>query len=152
MRKAGDILQIVNPIAGLALTTLYESPVNYALSYGISMGLVGLGKYNGRQLEYPGAARPRDGTYNGMPSGHTASAWLPAAYAAKSNDQRLVRASYILYPVAAFTGVSRVTSKRHYWYQVAAAIVICETITYINRKHPVAVGITPNGIYLSYKF
>lgn len=139
VQKAGDILQFANPIIGLWLTTHDNNDTAYILNYLIAMGGVGLGKHCGTKMHYKGSRRPDRTAYTGMPSGHTTSSWLPAAF---------TRNPY-LYAGAALTAVSRVHCKKHYWYQVLASIAISEGIVALNQRFNVSVLVLNDGFSLS---
>ncbi len=133
IRQAGDILQILNPVVVGYLSTGEKGLGHFGIQYGQSMLLVGVGKWAGKKWEYHGSQRPNNGAYNGMPSGHTMSAWSAAAYHRTYSTQH--RELVVpLYAAAIFTGASRVISKRHTVPQVLAAAVLSEMTIAINSR------------------
>ena len=97
-----------------------------------------LGKYGGRKLQPDFAKRPDGTAYTGMPSGHTMSAWHPAAYTRNP----------FLYATAILTAASRVTSKRHFWYQCLASIVISEGIVSLKKQKNLVVSWNGESLYI----
>ncbi len=134
IREIGNVLQIVNPLLGYALTIHTNTNDQYVFDYIMAIGITGLSKQLGNKIKYKQAMRPDGTTYKGMPSGHTTSAWLPAAHFRNHASDRLMPLAIPLYANAVFTGYSRVRSHRHTVLQVVASAVLCEAVVLINKR------------------
>ena len=133
LRKAGDVLQFASPIAAYVMTSYNNKSIHFLIHYLQTMGVTGLGKWSGKRLKYGLALRPDRSAYTGMPSGHTASCWLPASYMRNYDGWSAV--TFGLYGAAILTAFSRIKSKRHTPIQVLASIVLCESVATLNKKY-----------------
>lgn len=124
IRQTGDFFQIATPLLALCLAPSYGNATLLALEYIETQCLVGLGKWLGKRFHFPGSARP-NGSRKGMPSGHTAVAWIGAAHSRQP----------LLYAMAAFTGASRVIANKHTIPQVMASALLSEGVALMNRKY-----------------
>ncbi len=120
---------------------------------GQVIAVVGIGKLIGSKTHFYGSQRPQGGNYKGMPSGHTASAWASASYMRVYCNNKLYSAPF--YAAGAFTGFSRVVSKRHTLGQVLASVVISELIMQANsyfKWEKLNVGFMGNRLEMRYWF
>lgn len=137
LRSFGDYMQIINPVFASGLASQEKGFGHFALIYGqtwVSMHSVKLvaNKSKRQPSKRPSIDGKKD-RFDGMPSGHTASAWAAAAYVRTfSEDYKYL--SIPLYLTAVVTGYSRVESKEHTTGQVIAGAALAEVVTYINSK------------------
>jgi membrane-associated phospholipid phosphatase len=137
LRSFGDYAQIINPLFAAGLASSEKGAGHFAIIYGQSfLAMHGI-KYIANKNKWSASKRPyiegkRD-RYEGMPSGHTNSAWVAASYTRTfSEDHKYL--SIPLYITAAITGYSRVRAKEHTTGQVIAGAALAEIVTYINSK------------------
>ena len=137
LRSFGDYMQIINPIFASGLASQEKGFGHFALIYGqtwVTMHSVKIMASKGKWQpgKRPGIDGKKD-RFDGMPSGHTASAWAAAAYIRTfSEDYKYL--SIPLYITAAVTGYSRVKAKEHTTSQVVVGAALAELVTYINSK------------------
>lgn len=155
LTRAGDILQIANPIVAGMISTKEKGLGHFAIVYGQSMVINYASKFGGKSAKWSAGKRPfkqgKKDRFDGMPSGHTTSAWASAAYVrAFSEDHKLL--SIPLYIGAGVTGYSRVKAKEHTSGQVFAAIALTEAVTLINKRmkwsdeyKSTQIGFSPDG-------
>ncbi|PCJ25482.1 MAG: hypothetical protein COA94_06205 [Rickettsiales bacterium] len=136
LRTFGDYAQIVNPlfVAGLASQEIGFG--HFAIIYGQSwVSMHGI-KLISKSAKWSASKRPNTGNkkdrYEGMPSGHTNSAWVAASYVRMFSEHKYL--SIPLYATAIVTGCSRVKAKEHTTLQVIAGAALAELVTYINSR------------------
>lgn len=167
----GDVFQFL-PLAaaGYALIEEDYAGLGYlALGFGSTMAVTYASKLSFAQIakKHPSAAkisqRPNNGSFDGFPSGHTASAFSAAGFLQKRYGWRLGVPTAVL---AALVGVSRVNAKRHTTTQVIVGAALGYGLSYfLANERDVAVGVkletapAPKGetqeiygVSLSYKF
>lgn len=127
-------MQVVNPIIAGLTATQEKGLGHFAIIYGqIEAASFGV-KYIGNQIQWGVGQRPGyPDNYEGMPSGHTASAWSGASYVrAFSPDYAYLVVP--LYATSIATGYSRITSQQHSTGQVVVGALIAEILTFANSK------------------
>tara|TARA_R110002124_G_scaffold126348_1_gene285898 strand:- start:19196 stop:19552 length:357 start_codon:yes stop_codon:yes gene_type:complete len=77
--------------------------------------------------------RPHHSNYDGMPSGHTVAAWVPASYV-RMSSKNYKYLSIPLYATAIMTGYSRIDCNAHTTSQVIVAALFSEVITFVYNK------------------
>jgi membrane-associated phospholipid phosphatase len=137
LRSFGDYAQIINPLIAGSIASQEKGFGHFAIIYGQSFVAMHSIKYASNQGKWRASKRPfiegKKDRYEGMPSGHTNSAWIAASYVRTfSEDNQYV--SIPLYITAAITGYSRVRAKEHTTAQVLAGAALAEIVTYINSK------------------
>lgn len=137
LRSFGDYAQIINPVLVAGFASQEKGFGHFAIIYGQSWLTVHGVKLVSDKAKWPFSKRPvvndKKDRYDGMPSGHTNSAWVAASYLRTfSDDYKYV--SIPLYITAAITGYSRVHAKEHTAAQVIAGAALAEIVTYINSK------------------
>lgn len=162
VRTFGDYFQIVNPIIGSIISSQERGWGHFAFIYGQHLVTVHGVKLIGKSGKWNISKRPhiknKKDRYEGMPSGHTTSAWSAAAYARTFfEDYKLV--SVPLYVTALFTGYSRVKSKEHTVLQVIAGAALSELIVFGNSKlnwsnsyKSTSFHFNPKGGVINFKF
>lgn len=137
LRSFGDYAQIINPIVAAGLSSQEKGFGHFAIIYGQSWGIMHGMKLVSDQAKWKPSKRPlvpnKKDRFDGMPSGHTNSAWVAASYV-RTFSEDYKYASIPLYITAAITGYSRVYAKEHTTAQVIAAATLAEIVTYINSK------------------
>lgn len=137
LRSFGDYAQIINPVLAVVFSSQEKGFGHFAIIYGHSwittqgIRLV-LDKTKWKPSKRP-IVRDKKDRFDGMPSGHTNSAWVAASYLRTFSDDYKY-ASIPLYITAAITGYSRMHAKEHTVAQVIAGVVLAEIVTYINSK------------------
>jgi hypothetical protein len=136
LQKFGDYGQILNPFIAAAISTQEKGLGHFAfifaqdmaLTHGVKLALAsgkaGIGKR-------PSKSWKKD-KYDGMPSGHTASAWVAAAYIRQFEQNKF--ASIPFYLIAGVTGYSRIKAKKHTTFQVIAGAALSELIVHLNKQ------------------
>lgn len=137
VRTFGDYMQVINPVFAAGLSSQERGFGHFAFIYSQTWVIMHGTKLVARSGKWQVSKRPHiDGKkdrYEGMPSGHTASAWVAASYVRTfSEDHKLL--SIPLYITAAITGYSRVKSKEHTTTQVLAGAALAEAVTFVNSK------------------
>jgi membrane-associated phospholipid phosphatase len=137
LRSFGDYAQIINPLIAGSIASQEKGSGHFAIIYGQSFVAMHSMKYAFNQGKWKASKRPfiegKKERYDGMPSGHTNSAWIAASYVRTfSEDNQYI--SIPLYITAAITGYSRVRVKEHTATQVIAGAALAEVITYVNSK------------------
>lgn len=137
LRSFGDYAQIINPIVTAGFASQEKGFGHFAIIYGQTWITMHGVKLLSDKAKWSFSKRPvvndKKDRYDGMPSGHTNSAWVAAAYLRTfSDDYKYV--SIPLYITAAITGYSRVYAKEHTTAQVIAGAAFAEIVTYINSK------------------
>ena len=124
VETAGDILQLVLPAAAAA-TTLYYKDIDgtweFAESAALTLGVT-------YALKYSINERRPDGGSQSFPSGHTSISVSSAEFLRERYGWEYGAPAYGL---AAFTGYSRVESKRHYVGDVLAGAAIGFASSYV---------------------
>lgn len=137
LRSFGDYTQIINPLITGGLASQEKGFGHFAIIYGQSFLAMHSIKYIADKNKWRPGKRPAiDGKkdrYDGMPSGHTNSAWIAASYVRNFSEENKYL-SIPLYITAAITGYSRVHAKEHTASQVIAGAALAEIVTYINSK------------------
>ncbi len=137
VRTFGDIAQIANPVIVAGFASQEKGAGHFGIIYGQTwLGMHGI-KLISKQAKWRASKRPhiagKKDRYEGMPSAHTGSAWVAAAYMRTfSDDYKL--ASIPLYAAAAVTGYSRIKAKEHTLGQVIAGALFAEGVVYLNSK------------------
>lgn len=134
LRSFGDAMQMVNPAIAFLTASQEKGIGHFAIIYGEIEAIAQGVKYIGNQSQWNLGQRPCcSQNYEGMPSGHTASAWSGAAYVRTfSHDY-----SYLILPLYASsvaTAYSRVRASQHTTGQVVAGALLAEAVTFINYK------------------
>lgn len=137
LRTFGDYAQIANPLIALATSSQEKGVGHFSVIYAESTLVTHGFKLAANQQRWGISKRPtienkRD-RYDGMPSGHTSSAWIAAAYVRAFSEEYKALA-VPLYIAAAVTGYSRIKHKEHNLTQVISGAVISEAITYLNKN------------------
>lgn len=137
LRSFGDYAQIINPFIAAGFASQENGFGHFAIIYGQSWATMHGIKLISDKVKWAPSKRPeiegKKDRFDGMPSGHTNSAWVAASYVRTfSEDYKYV--SIPLYITAAITGYSRVHAKEHTVSQVIAGAVLAEIVTYINSK------------------
>lgn len=137
LRSFGDYAQIINPVIAAGLSSQEKGFGHFAIIYGQSWVAMHGIKLVSDKAKWAPSKRPsvhdKKDRFDGMPSGHTNSAWVAASYVRTfSEDYKYV--SIPLYITAAITGYSRVRAKEHTAAQVIAGAALAEIVTYINSK------------------
>lgn len=137
IRSFGDYAQIINPVLAASFASQEKGFGHFAIIYGQSWLTMQGVKLVSDKAKWSLSKRPvvndKKNRYDGMPSGHTNSAWVAASYLRTfSDDYKYV--SIPLYITAAITGYSRVHAKEHTTAQVIAGAALAEIVTYINSK------------------
>lgn len=137
IRTFGDYAQVINPIFVGVIESQEKGFGHFAFIYGQTWVAMHSMKLIGHATKSKWSKRPyikgKKDRYDGMPSGHTASAWAAASYIRIfSQDYKFLAAP--LYVTAAITGYSRIKAKEHTAGQVVAGAILAESITYINSK------------------
>lgn len=137
LRSFGDYAQVINPLIASGIAAKEKGFGHFAIIYGqsfLSMHGIKLiadkAKWKASKRPYVEGKRDR---YEGMPSGHTNSAWVAASYV-RTFGEDYKYAAIPLYISAAITGYSRVRAKEHTSAQVIAGAVLAEIVTYVNSK------------------
>lgn len=120
-----DIFQVTNPIFGLYWAYKENKTADFVSEYLTAAAITGISKHIGTQTRFCGSQRPDKTAWTGMPSGHTTSAWLPAAY---------TRSPFI-YIMAIETAALRVLRGKHYWYQCLTSVILSEAIVALNHRY-----------------
>lgn len=137
LRSFGDYAQIFNPIIVSGWASQEKGLGHFAMIYTQSFVSMHGIKLISNKAKWGASKRPviegKKDRYEGMPSGHTNSAWVAAAYVRTfSEDQKYL--SIPLYITAAITGYSRVYAQEHTVVQAIAGAALAEIVTYINSK------------------
>jgi membrane-associated phospholipid phosphatase len=136
VRKIGDYTQIINPIIAASMAPHNKGLGHFALIFIEDTVITHAIKLIGVGTKIPISKRPyaanRNGRYDGMPSGHTASAWTAAAYIRHFEENKLI--SIPFYIAAGFTGYSRIKAQKHTTAQVIGAAALAELIVYLNKQ------------------
>jgi hypothetical protein len=137
LRTFGDYAQIINPVIGVVISSQEKGAGHFAIIYGQSFVTMHGTKFIANKMQWNASKRPyvenKKSRYDGMPSGHTNSAWLAASYV-RTYSEDYKYASIPLYITAAITGYSRIYAKEHTFGQVIAGAALAELVTYINSK------------------
>ncbi len=136
IRTVGDVFQIINPIAALGIASGDKGAGHFAFIYAQEFTALHATKFIGKEAEWSAGKRPHNSTkknrYDGMPSGHTLSAWSAAAFI--RNFKEKPNLSIPFYVTATVTAYSRVKAKEHTIGQVIAGALLSEVITYANSQ------------------
>ena len=137
LRSFGDYAQIINPIIASGLSSREKGFGHFAIIYGQSWVAMHGIKLVSNKAKWAPSKRPsvhdKKDRFDGIPSGHTNSAWVSASYV-RTFSEDYKYASIPLYITAVITGYSRVHSKEHTTTQVIAGAALAEIVTYINSK------------------
>jgi membrane-associated phospholipid phosphatase len=136
LRTFGDIAQVANPMIVAAIASQDKGVGHFGFIYAQSWVIMHGIKLASKSAKAGFSKRPyvdgKKDRYEGMPSGHTVSAWSAASYMRTFGENKLY--SIPFYITAAVTGYSRVRAKDHTYAQVIAGAVLSEAVTYINSK------------------
>lgn len=133
MRFMGDWTQIINPVAAGILASQERGALHFGIHMAQTQLVIEGGKWAGRKWKFEGSKRPDSNSHCGMPSGHTAAAWVGAAYT-REHSVKYQHLVIPMYGVAVFTGASRILSKRHSLQQVIVGAVLAEAIVFANSE------------------
>ncbi len=138
IQRAGDVLQVALPAAGLTATLALrdrEGTCQLAKSFATTMAVTYALKYS---LD---TKRPSGGRHS-FPSGHTSAAFAGAGFIQQRYGWKYGLPSYAL---AGFVGYSRVHADRHYWHDVlaGAAIGIGSNLIFTSRYEKANVVVVP---------
>ena len=137
LRSFGDYAQIINPVLTAGFASQEKGFGHFALIYGQTFVTMHGIKFVANKNKWRPSKRPsiegKKDRYDGMPSGHTASAWVAASYLRTFSDDYKYW-SIPLYVTAAVTGYSRIHAKEHTAAQVISGAVFAELVTYINSR------------------
>ena len=164
VRSFGDYMQIINPVFAASLASGEKGFGHFAIIYAETFVIMHGTKLIASSGKWQVSKRPyvenKKHRYDGLPSGHTASAFVGAAYVRTfSEEYKLL--SIPLYITAAITGYSRVKAKEHTTGQVIAGAALAEIVTFINSRlewsneyRSTNVTVFPKGgaISLNFKF
>ena len=117
--KAGDILQVVIPAAGLAATLFYEQGHEGTVQFAKSFATSQLTTEALKNITHK--RRPNGACCKSFPSGHTSAAFMGAAFIHERYGLRYAVPAYI---GAAYVGYSRIYADKHYGVDVAAGALI----------------------------
>ncbi len=134
----GDVAQFANPIAAFVIT---ENKKQYLTEHLETILMVGIGKELGKRTKFDGSKRPDGTSFKGMPSGHTASAWVSASHTRHP----------ILYGTAVVTAYSRIHAKKHTAPQVLAGVLLGELVVLVN-SNDVNISVCDYGINIRVRF
>jgi membrane-associated phospholipid phosphatase len=137
LEDAGNVLQVALPVSALGVTAckkdlkgLIQLAEAFAITEIVTQGL----KYTVKET------RPNGGSLS-FPSGHTSAAFCSASYLDIRYDGTWGVPAYVL---AAVTGWSRIESKNHYPWDVAAGAIIGVASNLIfTRQHIKNVKLVP---------
>ncbi len=136
LRSFGDYMQVINPVIAGSMASQEKGFGHFGLVYGQTFFIMHGTKLIGKSSKSNFSKRPfingKKDRYEGMPSGHTASAWAAASYVRTYSDYKY--ASIPLYIIATITGYSRIKAKEHTTAQVIAGAALAEIVTYVNNK------------------
>ncbi|MGC0372314.1 MAG: hypothetical protein DGJ47_001026 [Rickettsiaceae bacterium] len=137
VRSFGDYAQIINPLIAGGIASQEKGFGHFAIIYAQSMSATQLVKHVSKQTKWRPSKRPsikgKTDRYEGMPSGHTNSAWIGASYVRVfSEDYKYM--CIPLYISAAITGYSRVQARRHTTSQVVWGAIFAEATAELNKK------------------
>lgn len=137
LRSFGDYAQIINPVLVAGLSSQEKGLGHFGFIYGQTFASMHGIKLISNSAKWSASKRPhikdKKDRYDGMPSGHTASAWMAASYL-RIHSEEYKYLSIPLYLTAAVTGYSRIHAKEHTTGQVIAGAALAELVTYINSK------------------
>lgn len=137
LQTFGDYAQIINPLVAATLASQEKGVGHFVMIFGQSTLITHAVKYTSGNSKWKFSKRPsiegKKNRYDGMPSGHTNSAWVAASYI-RTFSKENKHLSIPLYITAAVTGYSRVHAKKHTVSQVVAGAALAEIVTYINSK------------------
>ena len=137
LRTFGDYMQIINPLFAAGLASQEKGFGHFAIIYSQTFVIMHGTKLIAKSGKWQISKRPhienKKDRYEGLPSGHTASAFAAAAYVRTFSDEHKILA-IPLYITAAVTGYSRVKAKEHTGLQVVAGAALAEIVTFVNSK------------------
>ena len=137
LRSFGDYAQIINPVLVAGIASQEKGLGHFGFIYGQTFASMHGIKLISKNAKWAFSKRPhikdKKDRYDGMPSGHTASAWVAASYL-RIHSEEYKYCSIPLYLTAAVTGYSRVRAKEHSAAQVIAGAALAELVTYVNSK------------------
>ena len=143
-------MQKISPTLTAVITNKDKGLAHYYIIYKQSMLAMQGIKYFGEQYKWEAGKRPKFNEFNGLPSGHTTSAWISAAYM-RTFSKNYKYLAVPLYASAIAMGYSRVKGKHHTIPQVAAGALLAETIIYANSKLNWSKNYSPIDISISNK-
>ncbi|TKX30234.1 PAP2 family protein [Campylobacter sp. MIT 12-5580] len=137
IEKYGDVMQFL-PLS-LATYTLatqdYEgfkqlalgSALTLASTYAVKYSFVALSKHDEHLAQI--SQRPKNGSFDGFPSGHTSFAFVAAGF---SHKRYGLKASLPFTLLASTVGASRIHAQRHTTAQVIAGAVLGYSLSYFS--------------------
>lgn len=108
-----------------------------ATTFIIKYSFYGIAKRNENAVRI--AQRPNNGSFEGLPSGHTASAFSAAGFAQKRYGNMLGIPCLVL---ATFTGFSRVVAEKHTIFQVLSGAILGYVIGYFITQRDISVHLS----------
>lgn len=150
-RSFGDLFQILNPAAGLAMAIHRDD------SEGERQWLYSMATTEASVLALKAATRNTtwdtrpDGTPGSFPSGHTAMACAGAGFLWNRYGAPYGAPAYAL---AAYTGWSRVDHDKHHWRDVVVGCGLSIGVNrlFVTRQADVSVTVQPRGAELAIRF
>jgi membrane-associated phospholipid phosphatase len=119
IEKAGDILQVAIPAAGLAGTLFHETGWDGTLEFGESLAVSQTIAEVLKRATHE--RRPNGSCCKSFPSGHTTAAFMGASFIHARYGLEYALPAYV---AATFVGYSRVESKKHYVHDVLAGAAL----------------------------
>ena len=161
LRTFGDYMQIINPLFAAGLASQEKGFGHFAIIYSQTFVIMHGTKLIAKSGKWQISKRPhienKKDRYEGLPSGHTASACAAASYVRTFSDEHKLL-SIPLYITAAVTGYSRIKAKEHTGLQVVAGAALAEIVTFVNSKlawsndyQSTSFQVFPNGGAISFE-
>ncbi|MDX1924340.1 MAG: phosphatase PAP2 family protein [Rickettsiaceae bacterium] len=136
LRTFGDVAQVANPLSAAGIASQDRGAGHFALIYSQEFALLHASKLIGAANKWEAGKRPykanKKNRHDGMPSGHTQSAWSAASYIRVFHENPYL--SIPFYATSIITGYSRVQTKEHTIWQVVAGAALAELVTYVNSQ------------------
>ncbi len=127
LTQAGDITQILVPVAGIGVATYKqdkEGQKQFVKSFLVNTALLFTLKYSFKNTEW--GTRPNGGKYS-FPSGHSAAAFQGAFFL---NRRYGLEYGAPAIAAAGFTGYTRVRGDYHHWRDVIGGAALAFGVTY----------------------
>ena len=147
--EVGDYTQFIVPIYALGMT--FSKDDEEGARQLITSFLATQATVHGMKCLID-AERPNGSDCTSFPSGHTASAFSGATFIHKRYGMEKAVVPYLF---AAFTGYSRIRSKKHYFHDVAAGALISGIFTWFfvsEYDSGVQISVDSDSVTLSFSF
>jgi membrane-associated phospholipid phosphatase len=148
VEEIGDYFQVIVPSYAFGMSVNekdYEGMKQFGYSFSATQAsVIGLKSIINRE-------RPNGSNNDSFPSGHTAGAFIGAAFIHRRYG---IKRAIIPYVLAGFTGYSRVYARKHYWTDVITGAAISSLFTWVfttNEINNLQVLTTSNSINLNLK-